>query len=302
MPIKENNGTSGLTATDYAIWGDANPGPGVVGTSSGRAGVVGECNRPDNPVAGGAGVLGINEQMRGIGVEGHGPKDTGVVGRGSVGVSGSGTVGVDGTGLTGLRGTGQDFGVLADNATASNTVLLSTSLFAGIFQGNVWISGVLLKALDLFMIDHPLDPANQILRHACVESPEMKNIYDGVAVLDGQGEAVVELPDWFGALNRDFRYQLTCIGQFAPVFVSQGIKDNRFRISGGHPGAQVSWQVTGIRQDAWAKANPLVVEEKKPQQERGFFLHPEAHGQSKEKGVFQARHPELRELPQLPSR
>ena len=183
MPIKENNGTSGLTATDYAIWGDANPGPGVVGTSSGRAGVVGECNMPDNPAAAGAGVLGINEQTRGIGVEGLGPKGTGVVGRGSVGVSGSGTVGVDGTGLTGLRGTGQDFGVLADNATASNTVLLSTSLFAGIFQGNVWITGALFKAL-----------------------------------------------------------------------------------------------------------------------ERGFFLHPEAHGQSKEKSLFQARHPELRELPQRPSR
>lgn len=302
MAIQENNGTSGLTPTGYAIWGDANPGPGVVGTSSGRAGVVGESNMPDNPGAPGAGVLGINEQTRGIGVEGQASKGTGVLGQGSVGVSGSGTVGLDGTGLTGLRVTGRDIAVAANNPTRVNSTLLCTSLFAGEFDGHVWITGVLLKALDLFMIDHPLDPANQVLRHACVESPEMKNIYDGIANLDGLGEAVVELPSWFSALNRDFRYQLTCLGSFAPVFVSQGIEDNRFRISGGHPGGRVCWQVTGIRQDAWAQANPLVVEEKKPRQERGFFLHPEAHGQSKEKSLFQARHPELRELPQQPSR
>lgn len=297
MAIKESNGTSGLTPTDYAIWGDADRGFGVAGTSSGRAGVLGECNMPENPVTAGAGVLGIHEQSRGIGVEGQASKGTGVAGLGSIGVSGSGTVGLDGTGVTGLRAAGRDIGVLASNARSTSAALLGTSLFAGEFQGHVWITGILLKALDLFLIDHPLDPANKVLRHACIESPDMKNLYDGVAVLDGRGEAVVELPAWFGALNRDFRYQLTCLGGFAPVYVSQGIEDNRFRIAGGHPGGQVSWQVTGIRQDAWAKANPLIVEEEKPRQERGFFLHPEVHGQPEEKSVFRARHPELQELP-----
>ena len=36
----------------------------------------------------------------------------------------------------------------------------------------------------------------------------MKNIYDGIAVLDTKGEADVELPSSFGTLNSDLRYQL----------------------------------------------------------------------------------------------
>ena len=38
---------------------------------------------------------------------------------------------------------------------------------------------------------------------------------NNTATPDGQGRAVVQMPDWFEALNRDFRYQLTAIGQFA---------------------------------------------------------------------------------------
>ncbi len=41
----------------------------------------------------------------------------------------------------------------------------------------------------------------------------------------------------------------------------------------------MSWQVTGIRQDAFANANRIVVEENKPDDERGTFLHAEAFGQ-----------------------
>lgn len=52
--------------------------------------------------------------------------------------------------------------------------------------------------------------------HAAVESPDIKNLYDGVVVRDTNGEALIELPEWFEALNRDVRYQLTCIGGVAP--------------------------------------------------------------------------------------
>lgn len=38
--------------------------------------------------------------------------------------------------------------------------------------------------------------------------------------------------------------------------------------------------MTGVRQDAYAKANPLVVEREKPAAEKGSFLHPEVHGQT----------------------
>jgi hypothetical protein len=120
----------------------------------------------------------------------------------------------------------------------------------------------------------------------------MKNIYDGVVNLDRQGEAVVLLPDWFGALNKDFRYQLTCIGGFAPVFIAEEISENRFKISGGNPGTKVSWMVTGIRQDAWANAHRVPVEEEKPTQERGYYLHPELYGQPPQKSTAWAQHPD----------
>lgn len=105
----------------------------------------------------------------------------------------------------------------------------------------------------------------------------MKNVYDGVATLDRKGQAEVRLPAWFQSLNRDFRYQLTAIGRPAPdLHVSQTLRSNRFRIAGGRPGMKVSWQITGVRQDRWAKANPLVVEKKKQGAERGRYLHPKA--------------------------
>src|SRR5207249_1239142 len=127
-----------------------------------------------------------------------------------------------------------------------------SSIFAGFFTGNVLVSGNLTKGGGAFKIDHPLDPAHQYLQHSFVESPDMKNIYDGVANLDAKGAATIRLPAWFGALNRDFCYQLTCLGGFAPVYIAEPVRENRFRIAGGRPGMKVSWQVTGIRQDAWA--------------------------------------------------
>lgn len=102
----------------------------------------------------------------------------------------------------------------------------------------------------------------------------MMNVYNGNVVLDGSGQAIVPPPDYFEALNRDFRYQLTCIGGFAPVYVAEKVGGNRFRIAGGTPGLEVSWQVTGVRQDAYAKAHPVPVVTDKPAMERGTYLHP----------------------------
>jgi len=113
----------------------------------------------------------------------------------------------------------------------------------------------------------------------------MMNVYNGNVVLDGNGEAWVELPEWFETLNRDFRYQLTCIGFFAPVYVAHGVSGNRFRIAGGEPGLEVSWQVTGIRHDPWAEAHRIEVEPEKPERERGFYIHPELYGRDDDRGV-----------------
>jgi hypothetical protein len=90
----------------------------------------------------------------------------------------------------------------------------------------------------------------------------------------------VDLPDYFEDLNRDYRYQLTSIGAPGPgLYIAREVFANRFRISGGKAHAKVSWQVTGIRQDAYANANRIQVEEEKPANQRGTYLHPELFGE-----------------------
>ena len=143
--------------------------------------------------------------------------------------------------------------------------------------GNLNVGNTLTKQGGSFRIDHPLDPGNKYLSHSFVESPDMMNVYNGNIILGDNGEALVVLPDWFDALNKDFRYQLTCIGGHAPVYVKEEIANNQFRIAGGYPGLKVSWMVTGIRQDAYARDNPIVVEQEKPAEMRGTYLYSGAH-------------------------
>jgi Amidohydrolase family len=106
----------------------------------------------------------------------------------------------------------------------------------------------------------------------------MLNVYSGTVTTNRDGVARVRLPAYFGALNRDFRYQLTVIGEFARAMVSEEIKDNEFAIRTDPGRVKVCWQVTGVRKDAWAEANRIPVEETKPKAERGRYLHPELFG------------------------
>ena len=136
-----------------------------------------------------------------------------------------------------------------------------------------------------FKIDDPLDPANKYIYHSAVESSEMMNIYAGDVTTDANGVATVQLPAWFQALNGNFRYQLTSLGQFAQAMVANEIDDGEFSIKTDKPNVKVSWQVTAVRKDAYAKAHPLVVVQDKPAAERGYYLHPELFGAPPSKGI-----------------
>ena len=154
----------------------------------------------------------------------------------------------------------------------------------GYFEGTVVVTGNLSKGGGSFKIDHPLDPENKYLYHSFVESPDMMNVYNGNALLNDHGEATVLLEEWFQALNKDFRYQLTAIGAPGPnLYISEEISNNTFKIAGGKPGTKVSWQVTGIRKDPYAVKNRIPVEEEKPAQFKGYYLHPEAYQREFEK-------------------
>jgi hypothetical protein len=165
---------------------------------------------------------------------------------------------------------------------------------AGVFEGNVLVMGNLhVSGHKSFVIDHPVRPAEQLLTHACVESSELLTIYSGNAVMNTKGRASVRLPKWFEALNQDFRYQLTATGAAAPVFIEQEIQNCRFVIASGRPHMKVSWQITAVRHDAYAKIEPLEVETKKAKRERGFYVHPAAFKQQERKGLQWANHPEV---------
>lgn len=100
----------------------------------------------------------------------------------------------------------------------------------------------------------------------------------------------VTMPDYFQALNTEFRYQLTVMGQFAQAIVGSEISGNTFVIKTDKPSVKVSWQVTGVRQDAWANAHRIPNEEVKPDEDRGHFLHPELFGHANEASILELRH------------
>jgi hypothetical protein len=252
---------------------DAPPtGYGVYGKSNNGDGVVGESQSGSRDAAGVSG-FGLSDNTYGV----YGQSDS------NVGVYGTSNAGY---GLLGQSDSA--YGVYAFSNTSYGLYARGESGLAALLEGNVTISGTLQKAGGSFRIDHPLDPANKYLSHSFVESPDMKNVYDGVVTLDNKGEANIELPDWFGALNKDFRYQLTAIGAPAPnLYIAEEISDDaatssnynnnksRFKIAGGTSGMKVSWQVTGIRKDPWANAHRIRVEEDKPAKERGYYTYPE---------------------------
>ncbi len=217
---------------------------------------------------------------------------------------GSGTAGVwglctsaagTGYGVAGYQG-GNGVGVagFVPNSSSGGVAIYGNSNggggFAGFFNGNVSVIGTLAKSSGSFMIDHPLDPENKYLYHSFVESPDMMNIYNGVVHTDASGYAVVTLPEWFEALNRDFRYQLTILDEsdsgFAIAKVVKKIEDRQFTIRTSMPNQEVSWQVTGIRHDKYADAHRIPIEKDKAAKDRGKYLNPDAFGMAPERGIY----------------
>ncbi len=251
----------------YGVWAYSSTASGVIGlagvsspSKTNAAGLYGE--------GGNYGVLGV---ASGEGVWGYSTSGTGTWGSSS----------------------GSGWGVWGYNTTSGG--------YAGYFSGDITVTGKITAGTKDFLIDHPLNPGEKYLYHASVESSEMMNIYTGNVQLDPSGEAVVELPEWFEAVNTDFRYQLTAIGAPAPgLYIAEEIANHQFKIAGGRPGMKVSWQVTGVRQDAFAKAHPLQVEVDKPENERGYYIHPELYGAPPEKSMEWASHPDaMREMREM---
>lgn len=250
----------------------------------------------------GVGVFGLTQGTAGVGVFGQSTNGGFAVLGQSTGGSGQAVWGENfgsaGDGVVGIAHSAGD-GMFAFNDSTGDALFAlnqTRGAFAAFFNGDVDVDGNLSKAAGSFKIDHPLDPANKYLYHSFVESPDMMNVYNGNVTTDGAGRAVVDMPDWFEALNRDFRYQLTVIGQFAQAMVASEMTNHKFTIQTDKPNVKVSWQVTGVRQDAWANAHRIPVELEKPDKERGYYMHPELFGAPAEKSIVALRHPDAMKI------
>jgi hypothetical protein len=226
------------------------------------------------------GVLGVSQSSTGVfstGLQGEGYNDN------------TASVGVFGAART-LSGSspGTNYSIYGFIDPAST----ATVNYAGYFDGDVRmlndlaIVGFISKGGGTFKIDDPIDPENKYLSHSFVESPDMMNIYNGNVTTDASGVAEITMPAYFTALNKDFRYQLTAIGSFAQAMVSKEISGNKFEIKTSAPNVKISWQVTGVRQDAYANAHRVVPEVEKEAKNKGKFLHARELGKSQDLQIF----------------
>ena len=315
-------GLSGSSAAAYGLYGISNgsnnnsgqvTAAGVYGYSATATGVAGVSNSIGNPGiygynpvgnggygqsdSNGSGLYGLSRSAAGAGVFGNNSAASGA----AIGVQGTVTNGAGYGGLF-LNYAGSGSAVALQGSTSSTAGIgvvgggnggssvgiygsNTSGALAGFFNANVQINGTLTASAKNFKIDHPLDPANKYLVHSCIESNEQINLYRGNISLDSNGRAMVEMPAWFAAENGDLSYQLTCVGGYSPVYVDREMTDNRFEIAGGKPGMKVCWQVTGARQDAYAKAHPLQVEEVKSDRDRGKYLDPGDYGKPAKEGI-----------------
>ena len=153
--------------------------------------------------------------------------------------------------------------------------------------GKVVVSGDFTAlGVKAFTMDYPLDPANKTLMHAAVESNEVLNSYSGNVVTDASGKTMVTLPEYFEAINKDFRYQLTVVGgTFAQAIISKEINNNKFEIATNQPNIKVSWEVKGVRNDRRMQQNPFAAVAEKPASQKGKYIDTKSWGVAESKGV-----------------
>jgi len=291
-------GVYGEAPSGYGLVGSSNSGYGLYSTSSSSYGAYISSSSGTGAyitsssglalVAGSGDVLVYNTLTAGRTSVGNSNNGVNAYSTAGIGIYGNSTASAGGAMLgegryIGVQGTTTGTDVNRQAIRGENSG--STTGYAGVFTGTVGVFGTLTKTAGSFQIDDPIDPANKFLVHSFVESPDMKNIYDGIAITDGSGEAVVTMPAWFQSLNIDFRYQLTCINQFAQAIILKEMSGNQFVIKTDKPNVKVSWQVTGTRNDPYARDNRLPVEKPKTGNDRGKYIYPQGYGYGPESAL-----------------
>jgi hypothetical protein len=160
----------------------------------------------------------------------------------------------------------------------------SGDCYAAYFSGHVHVAGQLTKSSGTFLIDHPLDPYNRVLRHNFVESPEELCVYRGKVRLDASGQATVTMPSYFVALTKEDEATVTVSPIGRKSFLTSyewNSKFDAFTVF-GDPNAQVSYLVLATRDDPSILVLRRPVEEDKSPDQKGKLLLPAAYPDSKQ--------------------
>jgi len=257
-----DNAVHGNAAVSFGVQGTSNQNYGVSGTAVQNYGVYGAAgnNYGVYGYADNYGVYGYAADEHGVygnanyrAVYGYAHEDYGVVGRAV-----------------------NDYGGWFTAVNTRNAVYSAGNLIIQDGYSVRWSNG----GYKAFTIDHPLNPANKVLRHFSAEGPEALVLYTGKARLNEKGEAVVELPEYFDVLARNPMVQLTAVGNHH-VYVSREVNGNSF-IIGGDAGTKVYWQVTAERDDPKARLERIQrpIEEEKGRPglpDKDTYISPECY-------------------------
>lgn len=312
------NGVIGITLSGIGVYGDAttDTGIGVLGVASNAA--TGVAGRFEHTATNGHGLLvaGGNQAATtfagtGLGISGTG-RLIGILGRSTVAGDSNGILAIGNGGLTaytvpggsGVSATATNTGIYAYGTDINSTGIYGDGGDMGVY--GLGFGGVVGETYDpalgwgvfsfgdfgaigtkYFVIDHPLDPANKYLKHANIESNEILNLYRGTEIFDGSGRAVVNLPNYYDAININPSYQLTPVGAAMPnLYIEQEVTNGRFIVAGGVPGKKVSWQLTAERNDPYMQKYPQKrIMETDKGNDRGKYLMPELYGKSRESSL-----------------
>jgi hypothetical protein len=297
------------TGYSYGVYGynASSSGRGVYGyasaTTGGTYGIYGHTESPDGiSVYGKAdagtgtnyGVYGRSYSTDGRGVYGRADATSGfnygVYGE-SASTSGRGVYGYGQYGVWG-ESSGTDGTAVYAYATATTGTnygvygytLSQSSGYGGYFNGDVHVIGYITKSFCSFLIDHPLDPENKLLRHNCMESPEHLVVYRGKVRLDADGQGSVQMPEYFQALAKEHEASIHLTPAGASPFMVSGQWNTDFAgfTIHGDPAREVFWEVLAERDDPVTRQLARPVEEDKGPDnkycDRGKLLHPSAYG------------------------
>jgi hypothetical protein len=299
-------GVVGHSDSGFGMYASSNSGVGIYGASTSATGIYG-ASTGGTAVYGhsdtGAGVSGSSTSDKGVaahsdsgyGIYASSTSGTGIYGAstGGTAVSGNSNAGVGVWGFsssnTGTIGASDSADGVYGESNTGNAIhgVSPGGNWAGYFEGNVNVTGTCCAMSEAYTrIDDPVDPANKYLNQPLVQSADLSSVINGNITLNSNGEATVAVPAWFEASTGDYRYSLTAVGAPGPdLYIARKLAGNQFKIAGGKPDAEVSWQVTGIRNDPYAKQHPISVEQDKPANEQGKYLHPTEYGQPESAGV-----------------